>query len=82
MFGLWKKHELLDEASIQWMFDSFAWALHHFDASTFYQQTILVTPTNDCFPGKGQTAEEVAHLILKQVLSFSDLLTGIHTYAS
>lgn len=73
MFGLLKKAELLDESSILWMFDSFAWALRHFDANMFYQQTILVTPTNACFPGRGESTGALAQLILRQVTQFAGL---------
>jgi len=67
MFSLFQKSPILDEASIQWMFDFYAWALRHFDADVFFNETILVTPTNDCFPGEGQSPSEKAHLILEQV---------------
>lgn len=67
MFSLFQKSPILDEASIQWMFDFYTWALRHFDAGVFFHETILVTPTNDCFPGEGHSPYEKAHLILEQV---------------
>ena len=67
MFNLFQKSPLLDEASIQWMFDCYAWALRHFDAKVFFNETILVVPTNDCFPGEGNSPFAKADLILQQV---------------
>ena len=67
MFNLFQKSPLLDEASIQWMFDCYAWALRHFDAKVFFNETILVVPTNDCFPGEGDSPYAKADLILQQV---------------
>ncbi|WP_455221233.1 hypothetical protein [Kaarinaea lacus] len=67
MFSFFQKSPLLDDASIQWMFDCYAWALRHFDAKVFFNETILVVPTNSCFPGEGHSAYDKADLILQQV---------------
>jgi hypothetical protein len=67
MFNLFQKSPLLDEESVQWMFDCYAWALRHFDAAVFFNETILVVPTNDCFPGEGDSPYAKAYLILQQV---------------
>ena len=58
-----KPAQLLDETSINWMFDTFAWALRHFDADVFFNETILVTPSNEHFPGQESSAEGMAGLI-------------------
>jgi len=67
MFGFFQNKPLLDEESIQWMFDCFAWALRNFDAKVFFTETTLVTPTNDCFPGEEDSELVKANLILQQV---------------
>ncbi|WP_455207664.1 hypothetical protein [Kaarinaea lacus] len=67
MFSLFQTKPLLDEESIQWMFDCYAWALRNFDAKVFFNETILVVPNNECFPGKEESVYGRANLILQQV---------------
>ena len=73
MFGLFQHKSLLDEESVQWMFDCFDWALRNFDARVFYDETVLVKPTNDFFPGQETTAHGKAELILQQVKQFAGM---------
>lgn len=67
MFGLFDKKSLLDEDVILWMFDCYAWMLRNLNASVFYNQTRLVCPNNDFFPGEENTPEAKSQLILRQV---------------
>ena len=73
MFGFIKNKPLLDDAASQWLFDAFAWALRHFDADVFYQETLLVTPTNRHFPGRESSAEGMALLIFDQVKQYAGM---------
>ncbi|MBL1275929.1 MAG: hypothetical protein COB30_007565 [Ectothiorhodospiraceae bacterium] len=68
-----KPPQLLDEPSIEWMFDTFEWALRNFDASVFFNETILVTPSNAHFPGSGSNAEGMASLIFDQVKQYAGM---------
>jgi hypothetical protein len=67
MINLFKSQPLLDEESIQWMMDCYVWALQNFDARVFYNQTILVVPSNEHFAGKEDSPEGRTRLILEQV---------------
>jgi hypothetical protein len=73
MFRFFQNKPLLDEESIQWMFDCFAWALRNFDAKVFFIETRLVTPTNECFPGKEHSEHAKANLILQQVKRYAGM---------
>ncbi len=73
MFPFLKPSPLLDEPSVQWIFDSYAWALRNFDAAVFFNQTILVTPSNEHFPGGGNSAEDVATLIFERVKTYAGI---------
>lgn len=74
MFSLFKKQqEVLDEASIAWQFDVFAWALKAFDADLFFNHTLLVTPTNEHFPGRVDSVDGMANLIFDQVKQYAQL---------
>ena len=49
---LLKPKACLDEETTLWLFDTFAWALRNLDARVFYDETILVTPSNQHFESK------------------------------
>ena len=66
-----KSTPLLEEASAQWMFDTFSWALQNFDADVFFNETILVTPSNEHFPGRESSAEGMANLIFENVKKYA-----------
>ena len=62
-----KPKACLDEDSTLWLFDTFAWALRNLDARVFYAETILVTPSDQHFPGTVTSADGMANLIFNQV---------------
>ncbi len=67
MFGLFENKPLLEESASQWLFDAFAWSLDNFDADLFYNDTELVLPTNQFFPGRVDSVHGMASLIFDQV---------------
>jgi len=69
--GLFNRGPLLDAARVTWLFDSYAWALGNFDASIFYADTQLVTPTNDHFPGRVDSVHGMASLIFDRVKGYA-----------
>lgn len=71
MFGLFSKTPLLDDVAAQWLFDAYGWALRHFDARVFFDETLLVTPTNAHFPGRENSVEGMASLIFKRVQTYA-----------
>lgn len=73
MFSLFDKKPVLDEAAVQWLFDTFAWSLSHFDARLFYDETILVTPSNEHFPGTVDSVDGMATLIFEKVQEYAGL---------
>jgi len=73
VFPFLKPPQLLDEITVQWMFDSFAWALRNFDARLFVDQTILVTPSNEHFPGRESSAEGMARLVFERVRLYAGM---------
>jgi len=71
VFGLFKKSPLLDESSIDWLYDGYAWSLKQFGSEYFYQKTILVEPTDSHFPGKANDPQSMAELILDKVQQYA-----------
>ncbi len=73
VFGLFEQGPLLEDAYAEWMFDTFGWALHNFDARSFRDETILVTPSNKHFPGRANNPDEMAKLIFSQVVGYAGM---------
>ncbi len=69
--NFFKASPVLDEASIQWQFDVYAWALRYFDANIFFKQSILVEPSNQFFPGHAQSNSDMAQLIFDRVKEYA-----------
>ena len=73
MFGFLKKQALLEQDTVEWLFDLFAWSLRNFDSDVFYNETILVIPSNKHFPGRVNSVEGMASLIFEQVKEYAGL---------
>lgn len=71
--GFFSHKPLLEEEASQWIFASFAWALRNFDAAVFYDETILVTPSNAHFPGRENSVQGMANLIFEQVTVYAGM---------
>src|SRR5210317_633290 len=70
---LLKPKACLDKETTLWLFDTFAWALRNLDARVFYDETILVTPSNQHFPGTENSVHGMANLIFSQVKEHAGL---------
>ena len=73
LLQLFKKKPVLDEASIQWLFDTYAWALRNFDAAIFRDHTVLVQPNDRFFPGRIDSVEGMAGLICDKVKGYASI---------
>ncbi|MEN8171033.1 MAG: hypothetical protein ABFS08_12495 [Pseudomonadota bacterium] len=71
--ALFNKQPLLDDESIQWLFDTYAWALRNFDAVVFRDKSILVLPNDRFFPGRVESVEGMAGLICDKVKEYAGL---------
>ncbi|WP_456406636.1 hypothetical protein [Thiolapillus sp.] len=74
MFSLlFKRKPPLDEASLLWLFDVFGWSFRNFSPAVFYQQTRLVLPTNEFFPGKVSSVQGMAELVFERVAEYAGM---------
>lgn len=71
--SLFKSPAPLPEESIQWLFDGFGWSLRNFGSDVFFHNTPLIEPSNQYFPGQGDSVDEMARLIFKQVQGYCGL---------
>ncbi len=63
----------LDAESTQWIFDIYAWAMRNLDPHVFLAERILVTPTNEHFPGREDSLHGMAGLIFSKVVEYSGM---------
>ena len=71
--GFMERRPLLDAAYAGWIFDVFAWAMRNFDPLMFRDETLLVTPSNQHFPGRANSPEEMAKLIFDRVVAYAGM---------
>lgn len=71
---IFQSKPVLPDASRQWLWDAYGWALRQFDAGVFYHETSLVTPSNKHFPGRANSVHAMAELIFNQVKTHA----GVH----
>ncbi len=74
MFGnLFKSKPVLEEETIEWLFDSFAWTLESFGSDVFYAETMLIEPSKQFFPGGDEDVDGMASLIFDKVRHYCGL---------
>lgn len=72
-FDIFNTSPLIDQASANWICDTFNWALKHFDGKEFYERSKLVQPNNQFFPGKVDSVHALANNIFKHTLTYAGL---------
>ncbi|MEH6472042.1 MAG: hypothetical protein V7752_12405 [Halopseudomonas sp.] len=71
--SLFQPKPLLDDDSADWICQQFGWILQQFDRDYFLQQTPLVLPNNDYFPGKADSHQGMAQLLFDRVKQYAGL---------
>ena len=71
--SLFKTKPILEPGIQDWILDTFSWALENFSKHTFYQDTQLVLPTNDFYPGKVSSVHEMALAIFENTQKYAAL---------
>ncbi|WP_371189036.1 hypothetical protein [Thalassotalea maritima] len=64
-----KPSPLVDDATRQWLFDTYIWAIDTFGKNFFQQQNQLILPTNEFYPGRVHSVAEMTQLMFKQTLA-------------
>ena len=68
-----RQNPLLDEETVEWIFNCYTWAMDQFDSNVFFKETVLVIPDNTHFPGREQSVEGMANLIFDQVKKYAGM---------
>jgi hypothetical protein len=64
---------IIDESSQYWILDTFVWALENFELSIFQNDTQLILPTNDFYPGNVRSVHEMAQSVFDRTLKYASL---------
>lgn len=64
----------LDEDSIAWLFDTYAWALTHLDSGVFGHDSQLVLPTREFFPDPANSPQALSEHTFKRVRDYAGLI--------
>jgi len=70
---LFKKTPVVDEGTRAWIFDSFLWCLENFDAEFYNNESKVILPSNEYYPGKCSSGQEMAHTIFTNTLSYAGM---------
>ncbi len=68
-----KTKPIIDETSKAWIFDTFAWCIDQLDGDFFYQNSELILPNNNFYPGSVNSVEEMADTIFTNTTKYSGL---------
>lgn len=71
--GLFQTKPILDTGSSEWILDTFAWAVEHFDINVFKDDTRLILPTNEFYPGKVNSINEMAQSVFDKTLKYAGM---------
>jgi hypothetical protein len=65
-----KAKPVLEEATRDWIFDTFAWCTEQLDGEFFQDESKLILPTNDFYPGSVSSVEEMAEAVFTNTIKF------------
>ena len=64
---------LIDQDSKEWILATSAWAITHFNSDWFYQHTQLVLPDNNFYPGRVNSAQQMADTMFNHTLKYAGM---------
>ncbi len=68
-----KAKPVIDEASREWIFDTFAWCIAQLDGDYFKNNSELILPNNSFYPGSSSSVEEMAETIFANTLKYAGM---------
>ncbi|KGJ88994.1 hypothetical protein [Colwellia psychrerythraea] len=68
-----KAKPVIDEASKEWIFDTFYWSMQQLDGDFFKNSSELILPNNNFYPGSSSSVEEMAGTIFSNTLKYTGM---------
>jgi hypothetical protein len=73
--NLFKTKPVIDESSKEWIFDTFVWCIDQLDGEFFKNNSQLILPNNNFYPGSSTSVEEMANTIFANTLKYTGMTT-------
>jgi hypothetical protein len=70
---IFKSKPVIDEASKEWIFDTFAWCISELDGDFFKNNSELIIPNNTFYPGNSSSVEEMAENIFANTTNYTGM---------
>ena len=70
---LFAPKEIIDENTKNWIFDTFAWAIENFDINVLKNESKLILPNNEFYPGSVNSVEEMANSMFTQTKAYAGM---------
>ncbi|SEK87422.1 hypothetical protein SAMN05216262_103180 [Colwellia chukchiensis] len=70
---LFSSKAIIDPNTQNWIFDTFAWAIEHFDIAVFQTETRLILPSNEFYPGKVSSVDEMAQAMFVNTKQYAGM---------
>jgi len=67
MWNIFKRKPLLSDEDFLFQMECFKWLLRNYGGNAFYNETNLVLPTKEFFPGSADTPSEMAEMVFSHV---------------
>jgi hypothetical protein len=68
-----KAKPVIDEASKEWIYDTFAWCISQLDGDFFKYNSELILPNNTFYPGSSSSVEEMADTIFANTTKYTGM---------
>ena len=68
-----KAKPVIDEASKEWIFDTFSWCIDQLDGDFFKDNSQLILPNNTFYAGSSSSVEEMAESIFTNTLKYTGM---------
>ncbi|AAZ28835.1 hypothetical protein [Colwellia psychrerythraea] len=68
-----KAKPVIDEESKEWIFDTFAWCMDQLDGDFFKNNSELILPNNNFYPGSASSIEAMADKIFSNTLNYTGM---------
>ena len=70
---LFQTKPVLDSGTSEWIFDTFVWAIENFELNVFKQDTQLILPDNNFYPGNVSSVHQMAQSIFDLTLKYAGM---------
>ena len=70
---LFSPKKIIDENTQNWILDTFAWAIENFDINILKEDTRLVLPNNEFYPGRVSSIDEMAQAMFNNTKSYAGM---------